>query len=422
MRVVEVVKRMARNSDKVAARSDEIVAGISNQSSLLNDKLIELIEGMANQSRLLNVKLEQLVEGTLNQSRVLNDKMTAIIDRQSVQLELQKIEIAAIRQLVGGPGTDSNDFSAIQVPPVPDSSIARATDGKSPLETALGEHPLLIAPKTYNTSHPGYEANLVRNFPGQIFNADKPCRNTVYAEVKQLAQGAQVPDDAWSAVLKEVLEEAKSVPHSDEVFERREYIERYLRDITAKYHAHYAAGWVNLDDALFLYWLVRKLKPKTIVQTGVCNGLSAAFMMLGLVKNGPAGRLHAIDLPPVFNSADPGWAVKGKVYGVVIPEGKSSGWIVPDAYRDRFEVWNGDAKELLPKMVDKVDVIDLFYHDSDHTYDHMMFEFREAKRKLKPGGLIVGDDVSWNASVWDFADEYRVPSYNYKGAVGVAFF
>jgi predicted O-methyltransferase YrrM len=52
----------------------------------------------------------------------------------------------------------------------------------------------------------------------------------------------------------------------------------------------------------------------------------------------------------------------------------------------------------------------------------MMFEFREAKRKLRPGGLVVGDDVSWNASVWDFADQYGVPSYNFKGAVGVAFF
>jgi len=28
-----------------------------------------------------------------------------------------------------------------------------------------------------------------------------------------------------------------------------------------------------------------------------------------------------------------------------------------------------------------------------HTYNYSMFEFREAKRKLKPGGLIVGGDV-----------------------------
>jgi predicted O-methyltransferase YrrM len=85
-------------------------------------------------------------------------------------------------------------------------------------------------------------------------------------------------------------------------------------------------------------------------------------------------------------------------------------------------VLNGDAKELLPKLVDRVDSIDFFYHDSDHTYNHMMFEFHEARRKLRPGGLVVGDDVSWNASVWDFADEFQVPSYNFKGAVGVAFF
>ena len=69
-----------------------------------------------------------------------------------------------------------------------------------------------------------------------------------------------------------------------------------------------------------------------------------------------------------------------------------------------------------------LDAIDFFYHDSDHTYNHMMFEFREARRKLSKGGLVVGDDVSWNASVWDFADECGVPSYNFKGAVGVAFF
>ena len=150
--------------------------------------------------------------------------------------------------------------------------------------------PLMIDAKTYNTSHPDYDANLVRNFPGKIFNADKPCNNIVYASLKQLAKGDEVPDNAWGPILKDALEEAKTVPHSDQVFERRDYIENYLMEITKKYDAHYAAGWVNLDDALFLYWLVRKLNPKTIVQTGVCNGLSSAFMMLGLVKNGRRGQ------------------------------------------------------------------------------------------------------------------------------------
>jgi predicted O-methyltransferase YrrM len=52
----------------------------------------------------------------------------------------------------------------------------------------------------------------------------------------------------------------------------------------------------------------------------------------------------------------------------------------------------------------------------------MIIEFEQAKRKLNRGGVIVADDISWNASLWDFADRFGVPSYNFKGAVGVAFF
>ena len=297
--------------------------------------------------------------------------------------------------------------------------------GKAPgstLRHAMQQMPLLRAERTYNTSHPDYDRSLVRNFPGRVFNYHVPCNNASFRALARLGRRRNVPNRAWSAVLRAVLAEALSIPHASQVFERRAFVERYVSELAAKYGSHYVPGWVNLDDALFLYWLVRQAKPRTIVQTGVCNGLSAAFMMLALAKNGPEGTLRVIDLPPVFDPDDPAWTVAGTVYGVVIPEGKTTGWLVPDAYRDRFEVWNGDAKDLLPTMVDKVDSIDFFFHDSDHTYDHMMFEFHEVKRKLTKGGLLVSDDVSWNASVWDFADEFRVPSYNFKGTIGVAFF
>ena len=308
--------------------------------------------------------------------------------------------------------------------PVPDesSTIGQGIQDGDSFEAAMQSLPLMIDARTYNTSHPDYDATLVRNFPGKIFNRDRPCTNRAFAALRRMERRGEVADAAWKTVLADTLAEASAVPHAAQVFERRAYIENYVAGLERKYRAYYKPGWVNLDDALFLYWLVRQTKPKTIVQCGVCNGLSASFMMLALAKNGPEGRLHVIDLPPVFDPADPGWTAPGRVYGVVIPEGQTTGWMVPDAYRDRFEVWNGDAKDLLPKMVDKLDGIDFFYHDSDHTYDHMMFEFTQAKRKLTPGGLIVGDDVSWNASVWDFADQYAVPSYNFKGAVGVAFF
>jgi hypothetical protein len=43
-----------------------------------------------------------------------------------------------------------------------------------------------------------------------------------------------------------------------------------------------------------------------------------------------------------------------------------------------------------------------------------MFEFHQAKRRLDRGGLVVNDNVSCNASVWDFAEKFGVPSYNFK--------
>jgi hypothetical protein len=50
----------------------------------------------------------------------------------------------------------------------------------------------------------------------------------------------------------------------------------------------------------------------------------------------------------------------------------------------------------------------------------MMFEFEQAMRKLAPNGLIIADDVSWNASLRDFADKHDVPCYNYE-ALGAVF-
>jgi predicted O-methyltransferase YrrM len=401
MKPLLAIRRLVQDAGKMAQIANEIRDGIANQSHDVRQTAqlsSEIRDGIANQSDLFNRKLSQLIE-----------VCTDIASLQQAQLDL----LTQIMQAATG------DPSHFQKPP---AAAKRPGAAKGSFQAAMESMPLLIAEKTYNTSHPDYDATQARNFPGRIFNHRAACDNAVFWHIRALARDDTMPDTAWEPILAQALAEAKTVPHAEQVFERKAFIERYLSDLGAKYGAHYVAGWVNLEDALFLYWIVRQLKPRTIVQTGVCNGLSSAFMMLALANNGPDGTLHVIDLPAVFNPNDPAWTVKNKVYGVVIPQGKSSGWMVPDAYRDRFHVHVGDAKQLLPRLVDSLDTIDMFYHDSDHTYDHMLFEFRQAKRKLTAGGLILGDDISWNASLWDFADEYGVPSYNYKGAVGVAFF
>jgi predicted O-methyltransferase YrrM len=298
----------------------------------------------------------------------------------------------------------------------------RALRGDSSvLLQAIRPAPLLIADKTYNTSHVDYEPELARNYPNRMSNPDLPCTNPIFIELKKRANGDVVPESTWHEVRAEVMEEARTVAGFEQIMERKASIEQYLAEQSRRYGAHYVAGWVNLVDAQFLYWAVRRARPKVIVQTGVCNGLSSAFIMLALAKNGPDGQLYVIDLPRVLNPRDPAWTVRGKVYGEVICEGKSSGWIVPEIYHDRFHVDAGDAKVLLPPLVDRLENIDMFFHDSDHSYAHMMFEFEEVVRKLVPDATVLADDIGWNTSLWDFADKYKLPGYNYLGTVGLAF-
>lgn len=396
MNIIATIKRYLHHTAKTAKMSEEIRAGIENQSALMNRKMNELIDGV----------------------RHLNHTISRSILNGATQEQLTNLELVQT-QRVASAGSVNDGW---QAPPQSTWAGHASTVENETFETVLKKHPLMFARKTYNTNHPDYNAELARNFPGKIFNMNNDLGNPVYAELKKMIKGDEIAESRWSTILRECLEEARSVPHAEQVFERKAFVEKYMEELEAKYGAYYKPGWVNLDDALFLYWVVRMLKPKAIVQTGVCNGLSSAFMMLALAKNGPEGTLHVVDMPPIFDSSDDNWKIKGKVYGVVIPEGKSSGWLVPDAYRDRYEVLNGDAKDLLPGLLKKVGSIDMFYHDSDHTYDHMMFEFIESKKYLTKRGVIVSDDISWNSSLWDFADEYKAPSYNYRGSMGITCF
>lgn len=279
----------------------------------------------------------------------------------------------------------------------------------------------LLGERISDVSPSGHEQKLLRT-SSRIFSGENACANPGFVELLKLANGNEVPDSAWHKTLAEAQVEAAAVPGAAQVFERQSYIEDYLSGLARKYRARYAAGWVTSDDALFLYWLVRQTKPRSIVQCGAFNGRSSAFMMLALARNGPEGTLSIIDNPPVFDPDNPEWTIEGKIYSAVVPAGRTSGWLVPDLYRERVRLWNGDARSVLPKVVDELDTVDLFYYAADHTHREMTSAFEEAKRKLGQGGVIVAVDAAWNASLWDFAGRLGAPSYTFKGAIGVGFF
>jgi predicted O-methyltransferase YrrM len=140
------------------------------------------------------------------------------------------------------------------------------------------------------------------------------------------------------------------------------------------------------------------------VETGVCNGVSTAFLLLALERNGE-GELSSVDLPEIAGEeyeAGIFWDGKG---GAVIPPGKEPGWMVPPELRARWKLVLGRSQDELPPLLEQVGTIDFFMHDSEHSYECMSFEFRAAWAALREGGVLVADDVNVNTAWVEFARE-----------------
>jgi predicted O-methyltransferase YrrM len=166
-----------------------------------------------------------------------------------------------------------------------------------------------------------------------------------------------------------------------------------------RYNTGRVTGRGGYEEGLRLYRLLRELRPQFAVETGVCNGVSTAFLLLALEDNGE-GELHSIDLPEIAGEEyeqDRFWDGKG---GAVIPPGKEPGWMVPTELRDRWHLLLGRSQAELPPLLERLGSIDFFMHDSEHSYECMSFEFRAAWDALRDGGVLVADDVNVNAA-WD---------------------
>lgn len=164
-------------------------------------------------------------------------------------------------------------------------------------------------------------------------------------------------------------------------------------------------GAVGLALGRDLYALVRATRPEEIVETGVCNGVSSLCLLLGLADNGK-GRLHSVDYP--YRADQELEDFREETFegygGAALPPDEAPGWIVPDGLRDRWTLVLGKSQRELPRLLAGFDAIDLFLHDSEHSMPCMMFEFELAWEWLRPGGVLVADDVDWNDAFESFAD------------------
>jgi predicted O-methyltransferase YrrM len=154
---------------------------------------------------------------------------------------------------------------------------------------------------------------------------------------------------------------------------------------------------------ILLYCLVRHLKPDVAVETGVLHGLTTAFLLDALVRNG-SGALVSIDLPAYAGAAPP----NRDGYDANLPPDREPGWAIPPALHGPWELCLGPSDRLLPEVLGRHAAIDLFLHDSEHTYETMELEMGLAWPALRPGGVMVVDNFDANGAFDDFCAAHGV--------------
>lgn len=142
----------------------------------------------------------------------------------------------------------------------------------------------------------------------------------------------------------------------------------------------------QLDDesGFFLYILCKILKPEIIVETGVAYGMSSAYILQALKENNK-GMLYSID--SIFRP----WESE-----------RMLGSAIPLDLKNRWKFINGVSSEKLNELLKSLKQIDIFIHDSLHTYANMMSEFNTAWPFIQNDGFLISDDVGTNNAFYDF--------------------
>jgi hypothetical protein len=189
------------------------------------------------------------------------------------------------------------------------------------------------------------------------------------------------PDAGWVSSLAGV-----STSRADRALEEARKETRLFGQLDRMHREGGRSFYIEIDAPLELYALTRLLRPRHVVEVGVSSGVSSAYFLKGLERNG-RGTLHSVDLPqedrrrPAARK-NPSWS---------LPAGRSSGWAVPFSLRKRWDLRLGDKKEVLPLLAEELGAIDLFLYDVPHSDPGSYREFLSVDRRFHSGSVAMVD-------------------------------
>ena len=164
----------------------------------------------------------------------------------------------------------------------------------------------------------------------------------------------------------------------DEILSDIDLLEKYADDKLSRLSISLGGG----GNYILLYFLVRKIMPKTVVETGVAAGWSSLAILRALQKNGK-GKLYSSDFP-YFRLKNPeqyvGYLAKDEINKI--------NWFL-DVRGDDLAI-----PEILKRIGDES--IDLFHYDSDKSYSGREMVFKNLNTKIDSKTITIFDDIQDN--------------------------
>jgi predicted O-methyltransferase YrrM len=157
----------------------------------------------------------------------------------------------------------------------------------------------------------------------------------------------------------------------------------FMAEMIRRRDAYGSEGAMGAIDCATLYGLTRWLQPAVVVESGGFIGMSSAFILKALTDEK---------------------LTTAKLYSIEWSEECEQGALIPDDLRSTssgFVPMRGKVEDFL-KRDQLPRSIDMFLHDSSHSYRHMLWEFRQFWPRLRDGGLLVSHDVQMNAAFPEF--------------------
>ena len=75
---------------------------------------------------------------------------------------------------------------------------------------------------------------------------------------------------------------------------------------------------------------------------------------------------------------------------------------IPSKIQDRWKLIIGTSSEKLDELFQSLEKVDIFLHDSLHTYKNMLLEFQTAWPFIKNSGFLLSDDIIDNNAFLEF--------------------